>query len=284
MSTQQLTYWKTLYPLSLIDRLVGSWPATEVVFHLKGGAVHRTSKTGNTNTHYASLDAMRDHFLEKLARQTLSLHIVPDPKRLIVFDLDIRDCYEKVPWLHGCRTAHSDKRVCAACWPMARIASRLLDVCIAQKLGLGPGLHVYSGGNGLHVWFRADPELQIASARKLVFTHLLSPSAIRADAALVRDMRALLPPGHATDDLEAFMPVLDVGVTIGVPRANDQGHAIKLPFSPHNSTRYLALPLVGTGATLAFPPLMTAEEAVGGSEAQRAAFRASKAAMDAWLQ
>lgn len=211
------------------------------------------------------------------AGRTLSLHTVPDPRHYLVFDCDFREQRRPTDF-DICRGQRHDARaICIGCWRWARAAALILDAQVAQPFQISRApLHVFSGGNGLHVWFRLDETpaaarlFSEAPARRVLFNTWLTRDAIAANALLVAALTLLFtederrPGGVAPNAVDAFGVQFDEGVTCGVanPAHGGSGHMIRLPFSLHDRTGTVALPLpllrAGQPATLRHPEAVIA--------------------------
>jgi hypothetical protein len=146
-------------------------------------------------------------YLDEVAPRLQSLHIQPDAARFLVFDIDLRGQV-------AC-SAHVRETVCAECWPVAQRGVRELADLVGEPFALPPPLVVYSGANGLHVWYRLPPAhvLALAASRKhLIINEILAPNAAtRFDAAVTQAQ-----------------------------------HMIRMPFSWHEGSGGVALPLSAT--------------------------------------
>lgn len=160
----------------------------------------------------------------------VSLHAIPDRTRFIVFDFDIRDIAKRWPEkLANCR--HDRYIVCSNCWRYAQTAVAIIRSEMEKAMQLpSPPLVVYSGGNGIHVWYHITPfskQWQLLDSdvgRGLLFNHI---------AARMAKHCLPLDPGPTR-----LMPRCKV---TGEPTSQD--HMIKLPYSLHSATGRVALPI-----------------------------------------
>ena len=196
---------------------------------------------------------------------TTSLHVVPHPAHFLVFDYDVRDDHgrEEDGSIRAhppapCLEEHGGRGVCVKCWkshvqPMIAV----LDECIRAPLGLSPAdvLYIYSGGGGLHIWYKISglPEktreiMAAQDTRAVVLEYWLQPVRMRG-----------------------LKIALDGKVTKQVAAEGHSAHAIRLPFSLHDSTGRVAIPLrlQEDGTTLELPLHLQAESAAKADFAQR---------------
>ncbi len=236
-------YWHTLFPFEVVWKSMvtpggcprlGRWiePARKgeaPIFHRKGEY--------DSAAAWAKAVSMGE---------TKSLHVVPHPARFLVIDYDLRDDKGRGGHELPCIKEHpfGARDVCARCWashvvPMIHV----LDECIQRPLALSPqaALYVYSGGGGLHVWYKLDEHtheaLVSAEMRVVLMDHWL-PQAYKRMGVVGS------PP-----------PAFDRNVTVKVGAEGHSAHAIRLPFSLHDKTSRAAVPLRRRGAAdLELPP------------------------------
>lgn len=234
------TYWSSgLMPFQLMHAVLQS-----------PGYAHRyqSSKTGeqgwNRSVHYESGEQWAR---ERAEPTTLSLDAIPPPDRFLVFDFDIRSNTTHRP---ACVTSkrHDLHDVCLGCWEShVKPAMLVLDGMIEHAFGFPheAALRVFSGGNGLHVWYRLDKvdrAVQETLATSKPFRELLIKEYLAAPR--LSRLEGLTP-----------WPVWDANATVDVFHSPPQhsAHPIKVPFSLHARTGMIALPLTRHG----LPPLLS---------------------------
>lgn len=228
-----------------------------------------------------------------------------ETERELVFDLDLRDKRERE---HLC--ACDTKSSCRLCWVLVDLATLVLERLLGDALG--PALVVFSGGKGAHVWFGNATARRLSPAARRGILALLKqgpPSepdapAWRAatDALLQRvqqaaDADATLWPRlkrWARCDADAWAPFVaserrraaQLAWTLAWPVPDEavltgDSHGIKVPFSVHDSTLRLALPLDAFHRRSCDPQRMPG--LVCSSDTDRALFAQAVAAFAVWL-
>lgn len=268
MAEARAVWWRTQFPWHLIGSLVRSSAGVPL------SPVLRFSPDGNAKRYNAcaTVSDLRAHVVQRAA-QTVSLHVVPDATRFIVFDCDVRQQERGHPaGFDICRgQRHDERELCIGCWRWAVAAALILDEQVAKPFGLSRApLYVFSGGNGLHVWYPLPPAgaaagatgerpqlLSEPAARRFLFARWLTREACAANEALVAALRLLFMDDERVERttanvLAAFHVRFDEDVT-----TKATSHMLRLPFSLHDRTGEVAQPLgcklPGGPATLRHP-------------------------------
>lgn len=213
-------YWPAVYTLLFTPPIVPApmLPQADVMFDLTLGG-----STPRARQHHPSESHLREH-VARHGPRCRGVHVTPPRDRCLVFDVDLRD----QPGL-PCRETHDRRTVCLSCWAIARRAVADLDRYVRRPLGIAaPPLVVYSGANGVHVWYAlasAPPEVALAmnnaGVRDRLVAALTARSPIQFDAGPTR------------------IPELDAAT--GLP--TKFGHTIRLPLSRHTVTQRVTMPL-----------------------------------------
>jgi len=212
--------------------------------------------------HYSSDDprgcmtATADALLVKLPPMLTGLHLGPraSGEKELVIDIDLRDHP-----LRGVLCDCSRDSVCADCWLLIDLAVVVCEALLVPSFG--QPLVVFSGGKGAHIWFgNAQARVLSVCARKsladmflrgppdwtqpvmaLLEQRLLSffsthVSRRVTERAAFQTWRSTLPTlGQAVRQLA--WPVVDTNVLAS------WAHTVKCPFSIHDKTFRLALPI-----------------------------------------
>lgn len=128
---------------------------------------------------FDSAQAFADWVRGPSAETALGLYIDPPPDRFLVFDFDVRLVTGAHPL--GCDHSSGPAAICPTCWPLVNAAVVVLDERVRRLFQLDPGLVVFSGNNGVHVWFPARNRVQqhalsIPGIRKTWILPHLDPS------------------------------------------------------------------------------------------------------------
>ena len=100
----------------------------------------------------------------------LSLRVVPDRARFLVFDVDLRDhpVYKRT-----CELQHDRYQTCARCWSLLVDVVSKMRARVEREQALPAPVIFDTGSNGVHLWYALDTlELQIEFARVEVRTAL----------------------------------------------------------------------------------------------------------------
>ncbi len=239
-------YWRNEFPYSVVQQMFACmpWPGTEVGrrFRVEGSDELPWARSADYTSLDGGLGSLRP-VLDYWATKTTSVHIAPHPQHYLVFDIDLRDQPGACP-----EERHPRSVVCPNCWPATLRAYDLVEQITCGEFGFPTKpLPVYSGGNGVHYWCRVPPrwtdDMGDMDARRTV----LMPVVIgeRAERAGIK---------------------FDDKVTRG------RQHMIRMPFSLHDSTRRVALPL----------DLATLRAGVSSDTA--GSVEAGKATLEQWLK
>jgi DNA primase catalytic subunit len=275
-----LEYWRTLYPWSRLKRFLllqdggckgedgeGVWRRAHLGCVFPGYIWRRHFDHKNVNQ-------IKETLIGDGLKVATSLHLHPLPRAFFVIDFDIREMTLKDKstlefwpfWQSICN--HHPKSICRMCWTLAEV---MLVLCkaILTEMGLRRGaaepLVLFSGGNGLHLYFRLDLDglegraLGSAEARALFFELVSTRQALKKNpvcAALLATLwkeRVLDDPERAQafaqafaehpkqaeeEEMDCLLPLFDVGASVS------SAHMLKVPFSLHDRTGAVALPLV----------------------------------------
>jgi len=247
-------HWTYLFPQRLVEQLlvpVGEDGGQEVVLRMTLAKDVEDPQRHRTRAAFGSLAAVRQWLLAA-APMVTSLHVDPSGRHL-VFDLDIRENYALLS--APCSCAATGDAVCAACWPIANVALAMVEFQMDRLTGgaVRAPLCVYSGRNGLHLWY---------DVRQLEERHPLRTRAGQQMFFTVLRDRAHYPPSffptlattYGLPQVLYRLPKFDENVTLW-PRGGSgaQGHLVKLPFSLHEKNGRVAYPLAVHGLALPLP-------------------------------
>ncbi len=154
----------------------------------------------------------------------VALHLAPPPDRWAVFDIDMRP--KDAPL--GAECGQRDHQVCAQCWPRVIGIVGQIDRLFRQVyLPHTPrGLVVYTGNNGVHVWY---PIMNDGEAWTL--------GQFRVRRSLMQQLTPLLP---AEVDWAPFA---------------EPWHLVRCPYSWHAQSQRAGMAIGWTNDDARFPPV-----------------------------
>lgn len=190
--------------------------------------------SGATKTWRADLPSVREARRQVLTfcrsvgnSRPVSVHGTPNRSRLFVLDFDIRG---QAPFVQM-RCRHGRSSVCAFCWEHLKIVVQLVRYQVEQVFQLpGPPLVVFSGGNGIHIWYA----IQAFSQQSVLFNSTVGRDRVLASLAVLLKSR-----GYKLD--EDVSRVKALSAITNEPVAME--HTIKLPFSMHSAVPRIAVPI-----------------------------------------
>jgi len=249
-------YWDTLFPVAWKRVLVriatcdGRFPLErrELAPRWASGAMKRYQTYGADVP--GAMRKLRPHALQFGGILERGLEYGPEQRAIgeLVFDVDMDD-YDRAGVCECVRG-----RVCAACWTMYMEPARaVLDYVLRTWFGFRKLLHVFSGRRGFHVWVLDMRAVLLTSEqRKAVVDRIVGILSVPdALCAHVRDhiLRPMAAERNRANAWQTLFPKLDVNVS------RSAGHLKKMPLTIHQTTMYIALPLLPVGAGRAFDPV-----------------------------
>lgn len=298
MHVRAPVYYAHEFPVAEVASVFQLAGATEVMLRCQGGVVIRGKYPASAQ---ALGSLVREH-----ASTLQSVHLGPDPGLVVPFDIDVRaqqEARERPRSLCHGHAPHGERGICAGCWRWAQAGAVILDEQIGRPFGLpaSAALCVFSGGNGLHVWYRLDGVadaltrqiLARPSARRALFDVQLSLAALEGNKRLRARLEALMTEeelGLGYDPFALLGAVFDCHPTLGRPLhpVTQEGlqspTTLRAPFSLHESgPGRIAVPLTcrvaGDMGTL---PLPTAVRANATPAEQREELDSGRRALRQW--
>lgn len=260
LSAARTSYFRNtqLFPADAIAALIG--PRRHGMFTALSTRRDRPIE----HIHYRSDEARGclpmtpDDLLSKLPSMMTALHLGPTVggEKELVIDMDLRD--------HPLRHVLCDcplDAVCANCWLLVDLAAVVFEGLLAPSLG--PPLVVFSGGKGAHIWFANAQARHLNARARQSLAHMLSQGPPLRDqhpvvGLLEQRLMSVFSKRLASSSIasrDAFKawqatkaslsdavwslawPVVDAQVLTAM------SHTVKCPFSVHDKTLRLALPL-----------------------------------------
>ncbi len=193
--------------------------------------------------HYFNTPGLFEQWLVTQDRSLVALQLKVPTDRFVVFDIDLRDMtHEKSAanpligrvqrsiFQQRCKHPAAGIQICAGCWPMLQVAIYWLDRRIRRAcLGIeAPGLVVFTGNNGVHVWYplQSDEE-RLDMALRVIHLDKLQSVPTAADQKVIQT----LLPSNWPLDAEATVALVKIDAQPLRP-----GHLIRCPMSLHTKS------------------------------------------------
>ncbi len=217
--TSPSQYWRESFPYAAIDEMFAplGWQNIELGrrFSLPEAGPETVMERVKRFPRFDGGGALNTwrHYIGEHAPKTASLHVQPPSSHFLVFDVDLRQQPQ-----YGCTDAHDSRSVCPTCWPTAVQLYDILERAVGKggPLQLPSPLVVYTGGGGVHYWYRCasvpdmcDLDVRVNVLLPLVIRPLIEEARIRLDEEVTTVSR----------------------------------HLIRMPFSLHDASGRVALPL-----------------------------------------
>lgn len=227
-------YWKNYFPWEL------AWELAQGNGTILANRFFPTNADGDGWVRHPTYTSWKQWSRMRAGPETLSVDVIPPPDRYLVFDLDVRENKKHRPTC-VLERKHDEADLCTVCWAShVTPALYVLERLVEHGLGIPSkaALHVFSGSNGVHVWYRTDlatPALQEAFATSQPLRDLLVH---HTDGYLAHprlpELKSIQP-----------WPIWDVNATVDVfhDPPKHWGHPIKFPFSLHHRTGRIAMPI-----------------------------------------
>lgn len=156
--------------------------------------------------------------------------------RELVFDLDADDFAAMRHKLCSC----GPRVVCDVCWPLMVWSARLLETLLDAHFGIAPGRWFFSGGRGLHGWFRSFSRLEHAVLGRWLaqLAARFGPERVAQQPAAVaffNEHRAALTA------VNSFVTVHDLALCIDMKVTSSMTHLLKAPWLHHPQTGWQAV-------------------------------------------
>lgn len=185
----------------------------------------------------------------------------------VIFDVDLNDYDEKPYPLRACGC--TGKTFCGACWRLLVVGVICLEAIMRPLLGTAE--FIFSGGRGLHAWFRSPAAFAMSeAARRQMLATLASPARDLGDEVWARVDDALAPHMDLVEQVVAENPLVAEKLSV---RRDAEGvydvlaarldemttkglrHMFATPWCVHPRSHRVLLPIGSTIAQLvAFDP------------------------------